>query len=155
MSKCASCPVARPYVCPTPAPYYTIGGTFAQFGQWMAEAGLTAGPGVALYYDDPGTTPANELRSDAGAFVQDSFKSSDPRVHIVDVPAGQYAVATHTGHYQGLPDVWGQIMKWTPPAGYSFAQAPGLEVYLNDCAVTPADELRTELHVPLTRSDAN
>ena len=43
-------------------PYFTIGGTFARLGAWIDETHSPSGLGIALYYDDPGATPADELR---------------------------------------------------------------------------------------------
>ena len=76
-----------------------IGRTFGELGKWLAESGIDSGHGIGLYYDDPCATPPAELKSDAGAFVADDFTTADPRVHVVDVPGGTFAVGTHTGPY--------------------------------------------------------
>jgi AraC family transcriptional regulator len=139
----------RKAVCMTHrGPYYMIGQTFAQIAAWIKENGVDAGPFMALYYDDPEATPPAELRSDAGAFVPDGFVPNDPRVHLVDVAGGTYAVGTHVGPYDGLNNAWGEIMgKWLPSSGYACGMAPGLEIYLDDCAVVPPEKVRTEVCV--------
>ena len=63
---------------------------------------------------------------------------------------GEYAVGTHVGPYDGLPNAWNELCgKWLPTSGRTFANAPSFEVYLNDCNTTPPADLRTELYVPL------
>ncbi len=131
-------------------PYFMIGKTFGELGAWLKEAGLEAGPTLGIYYDDPEATPPEELRSDAGAFVPGDFTTEDPRVHIVDIAGGLYAVGTHIGPYDGLPGAWGEVAgKWLPTSGYAFGDAPGLEIYLDDCSKIPAAEVRTEICVPV------
>jgi len=135
-------------------PYFMIGQTFGKLGAWLAETGLTPGLGIGIYYDDPEATPADELRSDAGTIVPDDFVTDDPRVHIVDVAGGTYAVGLHAGPYDGLPNAWGEMVgKWLPASGYSFGASPGFELYLNDCTKVPPDELRTEICVPVRVGD--
>src|SRR5262249_21204041 len=90
----------RKAVCMTHrGPYYMIGQTFAQLVAWLKESGTAAGPFMALSYAAPEAPPPAELRSDAGAFVPDGFAPNDPRVHLVDVAGGTYAVGTHIGPY--------------------------------------------------------
>jgi AraC family transcriptional regulator len=85
-------------------------------------------------------------------FVPDDFVTEDPRVHVVNVAGGTYAVGTHVGPYDGLPAAWGEMVgKWLPSSGYSFGDAPGIEVYLDDCATTAPEKVRTEICVPAKR----
>ena len=131
-------------------PYFMIGETFGQLAAWLQETGIQACETLGIYYDDPDTTPVEELRSDAGAFVPDDFTTDDPGVHLVDIAGGPYAVGTHVGPYDGLQNAWGEMLgKWLPSSGYAFGDAPGFEVYLDDCSKVPAAELRTEICVPV------
>ena len=130
--------------------YFMIGKTFEQLGTWLQEAKVGTENFIALYYDDPEVTPVSELRSDAGAFVPDDFVSDDPRVHVVDVAGGTYAVGKYVGPYDGLPGAWGELIgKWLPSSGYTICDAPCFEVYIDDCAKVPAAELRTDVCVPV------
>jgi AraC family transcriptional regulator len=131
-------------------PYFMIGKTFDQLVSWLKETGLDAGPPLGIYYDDVDVTPAAELRSDAGVFVPDDFVTDDPRVHVVDIAGGLYAVGMHVGPYDGLAHAWGEMLgKWLPASGYAFGYAPGFEVYIDDCSKVPAAEVRTEICVPV------
>jgi AraC family transcriptional regulator len=127
-----------------------IGKAFGELGAWLKEAGVEAGPMLGIYYDDPESTPPAELRSDAGAFVPNEFATDDPRVHVVEVAGGAYAVGTHIGPYDGLPNAWSEMVgKWLPTSGYAFGDAPGFELYLDDCSKVPPAEVRTEIWVPV------
>ena len=133
-------------------PYHLIGKAFGELGAWAQEAGAQAGPMLGVYYDHPGATPAEELRSDAGLVVPAEFATDDPRVHVVDLPGGTYAVGTHVGSYEGLPNAWAELTgKWLPLSGCTLAAAPALEVYLDDCAVVPAEQVRTEICLAVQR----
>lgn len=136
-------------------PYNQINEAFEKLGQIAGPGGLFNDPKVAmvgLYYDDPDTTPADQLQSDAGLVVSQSTKLpsglSEERI-----PAGDYAVTLHVGPYEKLPDVWARFMgEWLPSSGYRFAD-DGLsyELYLNDPTQVPKDQLRTELRIGVVR----
>ena len=136
-------------------PYNQINEAFEKLGQIAGPGGLFNDPKVAmvgLYYDDPDTTPADQLRSDAGLVVSQSTKL--PRGLTEErIPAGDYAVTLHVGPYEKLPDVWGRFMgEWLPSSGYRFAD-DGLsyELYLNDPTQVPKEQLRTELRIGVVR----
>lgn len=131
-------------------PYFMTGKAFGQLGAWLKETGVAAGPMVGIYYDDAESTPAADLRSHAGAFVSDDFRTDDPRVEVVAVAGGPYAVAVHVGPYDGLPAAWGEMIgKWLPSSGYAVGDAPGIEIYLDDCETVPPAEVRTEICTPV------
>jgi AraC family transcriptional regulator len=133
-------------------PYNQIGPVFGQLMGWMQANGVTqTGPGLAISHDDPETTPAAELRSDACAIVADDFTTGDPTVQVFNLPGGRYAVAIHLGAYSGLGATWSQFMgEWFPQSGEraDFTR-PCFEIYVNDCNAVPIEEVRTELYVPI------
>ncbi len=133
-------------------PYFMIGQTFGKIGAWLKENNVETQEGVGLYYDDPESTSADQLRSDAGAFVAASFTTVDPAVHIVDVAGGAYAVAVHTGPYDGLPNAWGELMGTALPEGYTYRSGSPFELYVNDMMTTPSEKLVTELWVPAQKA---
>ena len=73
---------------------------------------------------------------------------------LVDIEGGSYAVTTHIGPHEGLSKAWADLCKWLPPSGYSFGGSTPFELYLNDCAKVQAEELRTDLLMPLKAVDA-
>lgn len=134
-------------------PYAEIGQTFHRLGQIAAEAGLYARVApqmLALYHDDPETTPATELRSDAALEVRDGDPLPAGLTEVV-LPAGPYARAVHIGSYAGLGDAWARFLGgWLPTSGRRFGEGPSFEVYVTDPRTTPTDALRTDLYVPLS-----
>jgi AraC family transcriptional regulator len=134
-------------------PYFMIGQTFGQLGQWLAENHSTYGNGIAFYYDDPESTPTDQLRSDAGAIVEAGFQTDDPRVHLVEVAGGAFMVGTHVGPYDSLPNAWGEMMGSSLPEGYTYRNSPPFEFYVNNCADTPAADLITELHLAVKKAE--
>ena len=133
-------------------PYDQISTAFARLGEIVGAAGITPGPDtamLAIYYDDPETTPAGELRSDAGlTFAADAALPEGLEEHRL--PAGRYAHATHVGPYDQLGAVWARLMgQWIPSNGHRIADSPSYEIYRNTPMDTPQDRLRTDLYVPL------
>ncbi len=133
-------------------PYFMIGKTFGDLRRWRRENGVNAGLDIGLYYDDPSATPPDELRSDAGAFIADDFLATDPRVHIIDVVGGTYAVFTHVGPYDGISNAWMEMYsRWLPTSGYTFGVGVPFEIYVDDCDDVPWPEVRTDLCIPVKR----
>jgi AraC family transcriptional regulator len=136
-------------------PYNQINEAFEKLGNVAGPAGLFNDPAVqmvGLYYDDPETTPAEQLRSDAGLVVSRSTKIPSGLAEQ-RIPAGDYAVTLHVGPYEALPDVWARFMgEWLPASGYRVAD-DGLsyELYLNDPSQVPKEQLRTELRSAVVR----
>lgn len=133
--------------------YFMIGKTFETLNQWLTTNQIQPGPQLALYYHDPDVTPLEELKSYAGALVPSDFETDSPEVSVIEIEGGTYAVATHIGPYDGLNRAWAEFVgKWLPSTGNTFSDVPCLELYLDNCQVTPADQVRTELLIPLKNS---
>jgi len=143
-------PVMRLACVPHVGPYQEIGAAFKRSYSLAVETGLPMGPGVGVYYDDPSEVPALELRSDAGMQIPAGVSVTHPELTLREIPANTYAVATHVGPYEQLPDAWRRFVgDWLPNSGRRIVAAPCLEVYLNDCSQVPASELITELYQPV------
>ena len=132
--------------------YMQIGAAFGRLGQKCAALGLEPAPDaiqVAVYYDDPETTPADELRSIAAVSVPEDTVIGD--LEEERLPAGRFLRAEYVGHYSGLGDAWGRLYAEDVPAGgYTLRDGVVFEVYVSDHDTTPPDELRTDLYVPIT-----
>jgi AraC family transcriptional regulator len=130
-------------------PYHEIGKAFERLGGIAGPAGLFAHAGgmVAIYHDDPESTPAAELRSDAGLIVPDGIALTSELTEK-RIPAGRYAKTTHIGPYDGLGETWGRLMgEWLPSSGHKVGNGPAFEVYVSDMRTTPKEQLRTDLYV--------
>jgi AraC family transcriptional regulator len=136
---------------PHVGPYNRISEAFARLGEIAGVAGLF-GPEaamIAIYHDDPETTPASELRSDAAIVIS-------PHARVPDglgerrLPEGRYACTTHVGPYEQLGDVWGRFMgEWLPASGHRMRDGESYEIYRNTPVDTPKEKLVTELYLPL------
>ena len=130
--------------------YTQIGKTFDRLFQWVNAESIPFRGMLAVYYDDPHTTPEAELRSQAGVVVDEGFTSSNPEVTTATVPGGEYAVAVHFGPYDTLPKAWEQFFtEAIPKTGRRTAPTLCFEMYMNDCTKVPQDEVRTDLYAPL------
>jgi AraC family transcriptional regulator len=131
-------------------PYNRISEAFARLGQIAGAAGLF-GPEsamMAIYDDDPGTTPPSDLRSDAALVISRDAqlpKGVDERT----IPAGRYACTTHVGPYRELGDVWARLMgEWLPRSGHRVRDdGISFEIYRNMPGEVAEKDLKTELYV--------
>jgi AraC family transcriptional regulator len=131
-------------------PYNRISEAFARLGQIAAGADLF-GPQaamVAIYHDDPETTPAAELRSEAALVVSPQAKLPT-ELGEARLPAGRYCTL-HLGPYEKLGDSWARFMgEWLPRSGQRMTDGVSYEIYRNTPASVPKEKLETELYIPL------
>ncbi len=137
-------------------PFDQIGTAFDQLRSWMlAHADLVATAPLAIYADDPNSTPAEQLRSYAAVPIRPEAElaadgSGDAGVQEIPVPGGRYAVGVHRGSYAGLAQAWLAVMAAIDAAGLDADWSrPSFEIYATDPGTVPEDQLLTELYVPL------
>jgi AraC family transcriptional regulator len=144
-------PALRIAAVPHVGPYDRISEAFRRLAAIAGPAGLLRNGAmmVAVYHDNPQTTPPAQLRSDAGVVVSDD-------VHLPTelaerrLPAGRHARTTHIGPYATLADAWSRMMsECTSGRGIRIAAGPCYEIYRNDPSSTRPEELRTDLYVPV------
>jgi len=133
-------------------PYNQIPHAFEKLGRIVGQSGFQKRRDtamVAIYYDDPETTPPDELQSDAAlTFPTDATLPAG--LEERRLPSGSYARTTHVGPYERLGDTWARFMgEWLPASGRRLADTPSYEIYRNDPSTTPTDQLRTDLYIPL------
>ncbi|HMC55178.1 MAG TPA: GyrI-like domain-containing protein [Gemmatimonadaceae bacterium] len=135
-------------------PYMQISQAFQRLGEIAQKSGLLQLKGAAMigiYHDDPKSTPADQLRSDAGVVVPEDAQLP-AALSEARLPAGRYACALHVGPYERLGDVWQHLLgKWIPERGL---RVDGLsyELYLNMPGDVPKEQLRTEICVPVNET---
>jgi AraC family transcriptional regulator len=104
---------------------------------------------LAIYHDDPQTTPAEQLHSDAGLTVPEGMPLPEG-MGEVRLPAGRYAHTTHAGPYTTLGDTWARLMgEWLPRSGHRVGGRTSYEVYRNTPITAAPEDLRTELYLPI------
>jgi len=132
--------------------YHRISEAFGRLGEIAGRAGLFNGKPImlALYYDDPETTPEAELRSDAAVVIGEDAKIPAGLAEQ-RIPAGRYACTTHIGPYEQLGDAWSRFMgRWLPQSGERMGEGVSFEIYVNNPMDVPKEQLRTELYIPLS-----
>src|SRR5689334_16010223 len=98
-------------------PYMEIGREFGRLGGLLKGPPPAGSQMIAVYHDDPESTDASKLRSDAALTLTAS--SSAPMGLIVQrVPKGRYAKAVHKGGYEGLPEAWKALRAWAAANGH-------------------------------------
>ncbi|QYK42283.1 MAG: AraC family transcriptional regulator [Paracoccaceae bacterium] len=145
-------PPLRLAALPHRGPYPSIGATFAALWDRMVAAGLVAriaGPGVAIYYDDPSATPAAELRAHAAVAIGGA-EALPEGFDDVTLPGGRCAILTLRGPYTGFPAAWAWLYgQWLPDSGEVPADRAPWEAYLNSPSDTAPADLLSEIRVPL------
>ena len=132
-------------------PYPEIGKTFAQLGPALQGSNL-AGPSsemVAIYHDDPNTTPAEKLRSDAGIVVDEAAQIPTALTEKV-LSGGRYLHTRHLGPYEGLAGAW-EYLRQTAMQEHNAQrrEGPPYEIYPNNPGNAAAADLITDIYIPV------
>mgnify|MGYP000082486757 CR=1 FL=1 len=130
--------------------YMNVGQVFEKLFIFAGSHGLLneSTRSIGLYYDDPDSTPVNDLRSmacvSAGA---EDIPASDDAPEKIQVPEGRYATLLFKGSYAELHKAYGWFFgEWLPQSGHEADNFPPFEEYLNDPKTTPPAELLTRIH---------
>jgi AraC family transcriptional regulator len=133
-------------------PYPQISQAFAKLAELAGPAGLFTAPDItmiALYHDDPETTPPDELRSEAALTIAE-HAVLPAGLGEARIAAGSYATTTHVGPYNALGDVWARLMgDWLPRSGKRLGPGTSFEIYRNTPADVAPESLVTELYLPI------
>lgn len=132
-------------------PYNQIPAAFGRLCGIAGPAGLFQEGAyvLAVYYDDPDTTPPAELQSDAAIVLVGDTPCPEGLVEQ-SIPGGKYARYTHMGPYEQLGDAWARFMgEWLPNSGYRMGEGTTYEIYMNDPSQVKPEEVRTDLFVPI------
>ena len=130
-------------------PYEDIPEAFERLHQLADQAGLASMPGntmLAIYHDDPSTTPSDRLRSHAAVVVPPQEALPGGLVEQT-IPAGNYARTEHVGPYERLSEAWEQFKQSVPQTGKQLGSGPSFEIYRNDPSTVPKEALVTDLYM--------
>ena len=148
-------PAIRIAKLPHSGDFQTIGATFERLMVWAAGQGLMkAGTRTfGIYYDDPKSKPADELRSDACVEIPhhyDMKSATHADIHAAETARGRCAVFVFTGPYSELENPYHWLYDtWLPQSNEEPRDQPCFEEYLNDARNTPPAELKTAICIPL------
>ncbi len=121
-----------------------LGKAYGAIGQYLGGLGeQPAGPPYIAYY----SMDMQDLDIEIGFPVSKTLPSQDG-IKAGEIPGGKVAVCLHTGPYSEIRHAYEALTQWVMEHGYEVAGA-AYEIYLNDPAQTPPQELRTEIRFPL------
>jgi AraC family transcriptional regulator len=132
-------------------PYEEIPEAFERLHEIADQAGLASMPGttmLAIYHDDPNTTPSEKLRSDAAIVVPPQEPLPQGLVEQT-IPEGDYARTEHVGPYEALAEAWERFKHSVPQSGKQPGPGPSFEIYLNDPTAVPKEALVTDLYMSI------
>lgn len=125
---------------------------FDELADWAVRRRLPGPPTwLGLGHDAPGITPPAQLRFDAALVVPGPFAPEDGVAHQV-LPGGDFALTTHAGPYETLPEAYAAIFpRVLDLAGWELVGLPAVEIY-HTTRVTLRDRLaHTDICLPVTR----
>jgi effector-binding domain-containing protein len=141
--------LAQPYA------YLEARGSYTQVGALLSELvtqaqrqGLTVdGPPFALYYDDPGRVPVDELRLRACLPIAGSTRPLEPLAFDV-LPSTTVVYAFASGPYPEVPRAYAGLYRYLSELGWR-EDGPIRESYLvNPGEVSDFAQLVTEIQIP-------
>jgi DNA gyrase inhibitor GyrI len=107
--------------------------------------------GISMMPDGVGLDSSRAPRYRGGYMLTDNAPlPADPDLQEGIFDPGKVAVFTYTGGWEGLGEAWGQVMNMAfPDSGFTMRPGTWFEIYLDDPSVTPSDQLRTEICLPV------
>lgn len=134
-------------------PYEGLQPKFDLLYQWAEQNGVETKRFIGIYWDNPEYTAPELLRSAACVEVSAKYilpSAAEHGIGMWTVTGGEYAITQFTGPYERLEPVWANFIAEVENNYHrTISENPAFEVYVNDPADTPADQLVTELYLPL------
>ena len=101
-------------------------------------------------HDDPNTIPKKELRYDACISYDDKSVKPEGEIGIKTIEGGKHLYYLHKGSYDGLKEVYNQLIAYIIEHEMTMADRPPFEKYLNrDPRRTKPENLKTEIFIPI------
>ncbi len=134
-------------------PYHLIGEAFERLDEALRRAGMDVAGSqwLAIYHDDPDSTPPDSLRSDACVTVDSSPGTDTGGMTEFEIPGGLYATSRHVGSYRGIGAAWGRLVgSWIPANGLRPRNGVCYEIYVKGHECTSDEsEFITDLYEPV------
>jgi effector-binding domain-containing protein len=121
-----------------------LGQAFGAIAQHLCDLGEEpAGPPFTVYYN----MDMQNLDIEIGLPVSKKLAGKD-NIQASEIPAGKIATCVHIGPYSDMPPAYAALSEWIQANGYEVTGV-AYEMYLNDPAQTPPQELMTQIVFPL------
>ncbi len=130
-------------------PINTVKDTYSRLWQWQIENGIAgqSKEAIGICYGD--IAGDDEFRYYAGIIWTKPIKvAGDIEIH--EVPGGKYGCYRLIGSHDGIPAAFQKMYgEWLPTSGFEPDDRPALEIYRNNPFDTAANELITDLMIPI------
>jgi effector-binding domain-containing protein len=124
-----------------------FGKTFAAIAQYLAGIGEEpAGPPYAAYYN----MDMQDLDVEIGFSVAKPLPSKG-EIQSGQIPGGKFAACLYTGPYSDIEPVYTALSAWIKEQDL-VVTGVAYELYLNDPAHTPPQQLQTQILFPLVEA---
>jgi len=123
-----------------------IGEAYQAIAQYLSGVGeQPAGPAFAAYF----SLDMQDLDVELGFPVVKSIPGNDD-IKSSRLPGGKAAFAVHVGPYSEVEPTYNALMQWIKDQGFEWTGVT-YEFYINDPDDTLAEELVTEIFLPLKK----
>jgi AraC family transcriptional regulator len=103
---------------------------------------------IGILLDIPFITPLEKCRYWACITIKDSFNSK--KHGITEIPSGTYATYSYKGNIVSTIRSLGYFRHtWLENSGYEIKDVKGFEVYSENPAFKPAEQIKREIHIPV------
>ena len=104
-----------------------------------------------INWDDPEITPNEKVRYDACISIPKDSKIQ-AEFSRKTILGGKYLCFLYKGDYKNLSLVYNQIFRdWIIKMDYDLREEPIFEQYINNKAITPKEDLLTEIFIPIKK----
>lgn len=101
-------------------------------------------------HDCPETTPSEDLRYDACISYDDTSVKPEGEIGIKSIEGGKCLRCLHKGSYEGVKDVYANMMDYIISNEMTMDDKPAFEKYYNrDPRRTKPENLKTEIYIPI------
>lgn len=134
-------------------PYDQISPVFDRLFEWVTAQNVPIQRTIGIYWDNPDFTPSSRLRSAACVQVPIDYQITNNMglpLEVGQIAGGPYATTRFVGPYENLAPVWTEFTRYIERGlRRQISMNPAFEVYDNDPSNTPAEQLVTELYMPV------
>lgn len=117
-----------------------MGKIYGNIAQYLGKIGeFPAGPPFAAYYN----MDMQNLDIEIGFPISKKLPNKED-IKTREIPSGKFATCLYTGPYSEIEPAYNELFQWIIDNGYE-ATGIAYEVYLDDPAQTPPEELKTQI----------
>ncbi len=130
-------------------PVASIGEVWRELWRWIVERQLTDKVELAVGVCRDAPDAQGRVVYYAGVALRGAQQATNG-LEILRVAGGRYACYRHVGPYAGIADAFQRLYGvWLPASGFEPDDRPSLDIMRNNPCDTPAQELITDLLIPV------